>query len=60
MLVIAVCAAESFVEVAEWADVKDAWLRRFLPLKHGIPFHDTVNRVFRLLDFHPGVCQHRR
>jgi predicted transposase YbfD/YdcC len=54
ILVIAVCAifagAESFVEVVEWAEAKEAWLRRFLPLKNGIPSHDTVNRVFRLLD----------
>jgi len=54
ILVIAVCAifagAESFVEVVEWAEVKEAWLRRFLPLKNGMPSHDTVNRVFRLLD----------
>ncbi|PRP68748.1 hypothetical protein BUE93_20660, partial [Chromobacterium amazonense] len=54
ILVIAVCAifagAESFVEAVEWAEVKEAWLRRFLPLKNGIPSHDTVNRVFRLLD----------
>ncbi|WP_189354965.1 ISAs1 family transposase, partial [Vogesella fluminis] len=54
ILVIAVCAifagAESFVEAVEWAEAKEAWLRRFLPLKNGIPSHDTVNRVFRLLD----------
>jgi predicted transposase YbfD/YdcC len=54
ILVIAVCAifagAESFVEAVEWAEVKEAWLRRFLPLKNGIPSHDTINRVFRLLD----------
>ncbi len=54
ILVIAVCAifagAESFVETVEWAETKQDWLRRFLPLKHGIPSHDTINRVFRLLD----------
>ena len=56
ILVIAICAilagAESFVEMVEWAQAKEAWLRRFLLLKHGIPSHDTVNRVFRLID--PG------
>ncbi len=54
ILVITVCAifagAESFVETVEWAVVKEAWLRRFLPLTNGILSHDTVNRIFRLLD----------
>ncbi|QIY79930.1 transposase family protein [Chromobacterium violaceum] len=44
-----------FLEAVEWAEVKGAWLRRLLPLKNGIPSHDTVNRVFRLLD--PKQCE---
>lgn len=54
ILVMAVCAifagAESFVEIVEWAETKQAWLRNFLPMRNGIPSHDTVNRLFRLLD----------
>ncbi|POZ59985.1 transposase family protein [Chromobacterium alticapitis] len=54
ILVIAVCAifagAESFVEAVKWAETREAWLRRFLSLKNGSPSHDTVNRVFRLLN----------
>lgn len=37
-------------ESAEWARYKEAWLRVFLRLEHGLPSHDTLNRVFRLLD----------
>ena len=54
MLVIVTCAlfaeVESFVDIAQWARVKEPWLRRFLRLEGGLPSHDTLNRVFRLLD----------
>ena len=54
MLVIAICATlsdvDTFEDVAFWATQKEAWLKRFLKLKNGIPSHDTFNRVFRILD----------
>jgi hypothetical protein len=54
MLVIVTCGVlakqESFVEIADWAQIKAAWFRRFLRLDNGIPSHDTMNRLFRLLD----------
>ena len=40
---------EDFVEIAEWGKVQEAALRSFLALPHGIPAHDTFNRVFALL-----------
>jgi predicted transposase YbfD/YdcC len=40
---------EDFVEIAEWAKGNEAFLRTFLELPHGIPAHDTFNRVFALL-----------
>lgn len=54
MLVIVTCAllseVETFVDIAEWARHKETWLRRFLKLENGLPSHDTLNRLFRLLD----------
>jgi len=54
VLVIAVCAifaeVEGFADIADWAEVKESWLRRFLRLENGIPSHDTFNRIFRILD----------
>ncbi len=54
VLVIAVCAifaeVEGFEDMAAWATVKEPWLKRFLRLEHGIPSHDTFNRIFRILD----------
>ena len=40
---------EDFVEIAEWAQIHEAALRSFLELPHGIPAHDTFNRVFAML-----------
>src|SRR5215475_4949593 len=40
---------EDFVEIAEWAKEHAAVLGTFLELPHGIPSHDTFNRVFALL-----------
>jgi predicted transposase YbfD/YdcC len=54
VLVIAICAifaeVEGFEDIAEWARVKESWLRRFLVLENGIPSHDTFNRIFRILN----------
>jgi predicted transposase YbfD/YdcC len=54
ILVIAVCAviagADTFEEVETFGRAKEPWLRRFLALPHGIPSHDTFNRVFAALD----------
>lgn len=54
MLVIAVCACLSDVDhcedIALWAQQKEGWLRRFLPLANGIPSGTTFLRLFRALD----------
>lgn len=54
MILIALCAvlcgADSWVDVAEWAEDNEEWLKRYLVLEHGTASHDTFSRVFRLLD----------
>jgi len=54
ILVIALCAtlcgADDFVAIAAWGRAQAAWLRQRLALPHGIPSHDTFDRVFRRLD----------
>jgi predicted transposase YbfD/YdcC len=40
---------EDFVEMAEGAKGNEEFFRSFLELPHGIPAHDTFNRVFALL-----------
>jgi predicted transposase YbfD/YdcC len=44
------CGADTWVEVAAFGRAKEAWLRTFLALPHGIPSHDTFGRVFAALD----------
>lgn len=54
MLAIAVSAvvagAETWVDIAHYGQLKQAWLTTFLDLPGGIPSHDTFRRVFSLLD----------
>ena len=44
------CGAEGWTAVEAWAWVNVDWLGEFLELPHGIPSHDTFDRVFALLD----------
>lgn len=54
ILVIALCAvicgADSFEEIERFGEARLDWLKGFLALPHGIPSHDTFNRVFAALD----------
>ena len=54
MILMALCAvlcgADTWVDVAEWAEDNEIWLRRYLVLENGTPSHDTFGRVFRILD----------
>lgn len=49
-LAAVLCGAESCADMADFGLAKEALLREFLRLEHGIPSHDTFSRVFRLLD----------
>lgn len=54
IVTIALCAvisgAETWVDLEEYGRAKQAWLQRFLDLPHGIPSHDTFQRVISRLD----------
>lgn len=54
MIVMAICAvlcgANSWVDVADWCEDEEEWLKTFLVLKNGVPSHDTYGDVFRVLD----------
>ena len=54
VIVIAVLAvvsgADTWEEIAAFGEEKEAWLRTFLELPHGIPSHDTFARIFSILN----------
>jgi predicted transposase YbfD/YdcC len=53
VLVIALCCllcgGEGFNDMEDFGKAKHDWLKTFLRLRHGIPGHDTFNRVFAAL-----------
>jgi predicted transposase YbfD/YdcC len=54
IVVIAVCATiaqqDTWEEIADYAEMKEDFLRQFLELPNGIPSHDTLSRVFSLIE----------
>lgn len=45
-----ICGADGFVAIEEFGILKEEWLKTFLELPNGIPSHDTIGRVFALLN----------
>lgn len=45
-----VCGADSFVAIEHFGNAREAWLRTFLDLPNGIPSHDTIGRIFAMLN----------
>lgn len=56
IVVIAICGViancDGWKDIIVLAQKREAWFRRFLKLPHGIPSHDTFERVFQCLDPH--------
>lgn len=44
------CGAESWYDMEEFGKNKKGFLQKFLVLEHGIPSHDTFNRIFMAVD----------
>src|SRR5947209_19249992 len=54
IVVITICTvvggADDWVNIEQFARAKRKWFKSFLDLPHGIPSHDTLGRVFAMLD----------
>ena len=54
MIVMAICAvlcgADSWVDIADWCEGEQDWLKTFLVLANGTASHDRFGKVFRVLD----------
>lgn len=42
--------AQSFEEIEDFGNIHERWLKQYFALENGIPSHDTINRVFRILN----------
>jgi hypothetical protein len=53
ILFLTICAVligcNDWDEIEEYGNEKEAWLKKYVGLKNGIPSHDTINRVFARL-----------
>lgn len=49
--------AQSWTEIQAFGEAKQDWLKQYLTLENGIPSHDTIQRVFQILD--PDVLMGR-
>lgn len=45
-----ICGADSWVEIEAYGHSKADWLQSFLALPNGIPPHDTISRLFAMLE----------
>jgi predicted transposase YbfD/YdcC len=46
----AICGADNWVAIELFAKSRESWFRKFLALPNGIPSHDTLGRLFAVLD----------
>lgn len=42
--------ASTWMEIMMFGQSRQRWLKKFIPLKNGVPSHDTFRRVFSLID----------
>jgi predicted transposase YbfD/YdcC len=49
-LLAVISGADDFVAIERYGTAKQGWLSTFLDLSGGVPSHDTLGRVFALLD----------
>ncbi len=49
-IISVICGAETWKQMVEFSNSKEAFLRKFLELPNGIPSDDTLNRVFSAIN----------
>ena len=49
-IIAVLCGAESYDSISLFGKANYSFLKQFLELKNGIPSHDTINRVFQILN----------
>lgn len=50
VIAAAISGCNDWETIEVFGESQLAWLRKYFPYKHGIPSHDTINRVFSAMD----------
>jgi predicted transposase YbfD/YdcC len=50
VIISVVSGCNDWETIEAFGETQLAWLRKYYPYKHGIPSHDTLNRVFAAMD----------
>ena len=48
-LIAVIACCETYNDIEELGKAKENWLRKYLQLPHGIPSHDTIERLFEAI-----------
>ena len=43
------CGADGWEDIELFAKIRFLWLKKFIKLRNGVPSHDTISRVFRMI-----------
>lgn len=43
------CGADGWEDIELFGKIRLSWLRKFIKLRNGVPSHDTISRVFRMI-----------
>ncbi len=49
-LVGMICGADSAREIEEFGDANESWIKIYVEIPSGIPSHDTLSRIFKVID----------
>lgn len=49
-LIAVIACCETYDDIEELGKAKENWLRKYLQLPHGIPSHDTIERLFEAIN----------
>lgn len=49
-IVATLCGMDTWQDIADFAEEREAWFRKYLRMDNGIPSHDTIERCFKFIE----------
>ena len=43
------CGADGWEDIELFAKIRFSWFKKFIKIRNGVPSHDTISRVFRVI-----------